>query len=189
MSLQNSLSKFANNLKTGIFNRYANNTDKFLLDTAAIGWGLAAAANIVGVTFNKKIDPKEKKYLIPQELADGVTNVGLFYVLTHSMIKGARKLVDKGIIDFDKSLPQKDIIKARHGVAAVASLLGAVVSSNIITPIVRNNYASYMQKRYLKAVAENKTVGYTLPMFKDSYKNPITMNSFLAFTNRGNLKI
>jgi len=105
------------------------------------------------------------------------------------MIKGARKLVDKGIIDFDKSLPQKDIIKARHGVAAVASLLGAVVSSNIITPIVRNNYASYMQKRYLKAVAENKTVGYTLPMFKDSYKNPITMNSFLAFTNRGNLKI
>ena len=184
MALPNKLADIANNFKSWTFTRYANNTDKFLTDTAAIGWGLASAANTCGVIFNKKIDKKEKRYLIPQELADGVTNVGLFYLLTYSLIKGARKLVDTGFIKFVDKLSNADKIKAKNGVATVASLIGAVVSSNIITPIVRNNYASHMQKKYLKAVAEKKTVGYSLPMFKDK---PISMNTYMAFTRSRNV--
>ena len=44
-----------NSFKAAVFKRYANNTDRFLLDTAAIGWILASFSNMTSVFFNKKI--------------------------------------------------------------------------------------------------------------------------------------
>jgi hypothetical protein len=170
MAATNAFTKIANTFKSAVFQRYADHTDKFLTDTAAIGWFLASAANMCGVMFNKKIDPKDKKYLIPQEMADGITNVGLFYLLTNSLIKGSKKAFEKGVDSgFIKGIVKNTdaFNTVKSGVGVAASLIGAVFCSNVLTPLVRNNYAASMQKKYLEAMAKSRTVGYSLPMFRD----------------------
>lgn len=197
MAITNTFTKMMNSFKSAVFQRYADNTDKFLTDTAAIGWFLASAANMCGAMFNKKISPKDKKYLIPQEMADGITNVGLFYLLTNSLIKGSKKLFEKGVDSgFIKGVVKDsaDFKTIKGGVGVVASLIGAVFSSNVLTPLVRNSYAANRQKKYLEAMAKSRTVGYSLPMFRDlnEQKNPARltrMGKITAFMKRPDMKV
>ncbi len=197
MAATNAFTKMANSFKSAIFQRYADNTDKFLTDTAAIGWLLASLANMCGAMFNKKIDPKDKKYLIPQEMADGITNVGLFYLLTNTMIKGSKKVFEKGIDSgFIQGITKnsEDFKTVKGGIGVVASLAGAVFCSNVLTPLVRNAYAANRQKKYLEAMAKSRTVGYSLPMFRDLnvQKNPARltrMNKITAFMKNPDMKV
>ncbi len=192
MALQTSLSKIFNNLKSGVFTRYADNTDKFLLDTAAIGWMLASLSNMTGVFFNKKVDKKERRYLAAQEIADGVTNVALFYGITYSLIKGARGLVDKGIIG-SKALDEKGTMMLKNGVGTIASLFGAVFTNNLITPVVRNKFATFVQKKTGKndVYAQSPIVKpSSIPYTPIQQKTPISIQSYMAFTkNGGNMRI
>jgi hypothetical protein len=79
-------------------------------------------------------------------------------------------------------------------VGVVASLVGAVVCSNVLTPLVRNAYAANRQKKYLEAMAKSRTVGYSLPMFRDlnEQKNPARltrMSKITAFMKKPDMKI
>ena len=53
-----------------------NNNASFLFITAALGWVLASAAQTVGLIRNKELSKEDKKFLIPQEIADGAANIG-----------------------------------------------------------------------------------------------------------------
>lgn len=69
---------------------------KALIWLGAAGWFFSALAQIVMLYHNKDIDKKEKKFLIPQEMADGVINVTLYYTICQSIKKYGDNLVEKG---------------------------------------------------------------------------------------------
>lgn len=65
--------------------KYSKDVGVALIHLGAAGWFFSALAQIVMLYRNKDIDKKEKKFLIPQEIADGVINVGLYYTICQSI--------------------------------------------------------------------------------------------------------
>ena len=111
--------------------------------------------------------------MIPQEFADGVVNILSFFLITKTFTTVANKLVNQGkwlpknIADILKKsdtvkklgkagfdvlehgkLPKEsaaDFLEWRAGVDIGATLAGSVLSCNLITPLLRNLYASKRQ--------------------------------------------
>ncbi len=177
-----------------IITNLAGDNAKFLFLTAAIGWFLASAAQTFGIVVNKKIDKEDKNFLIPQEICDGLVNIGLYTVITAPLIKQTEKLIDKGIISFkniQKNTPEFDNLK--NGARVVASLVGAVLSCNILTPIVRNKLSGIAQRNTLHQKVQISEPNYDpnyQPFFqKNMNKMPLKMNNYIAFTKNHGLKI
>jgi len=152
-----------------IFNNYSNNVAGMLIHTAIIGWVASSAAQLIGIATNKKYTQEQKSFMIPQEIADAAINIGSFFVITSSIKRLALKLVSTGKIipqavhnrivahgdelkigthDFDLKdvkyfeeieKPYKSFLNFAGSTAAV---VGGVISSNIVTPIIRNHFAS-----------------------------------------------
>lgn len=112
---------------------------------------LASTANLIGISIDKKTSKQEKMFLIPQEAADGLVSIALYFTLSEGMRKGAAKLMDSGKIGF-KNISQNSpqFAKGREGVLIVASLIGSILASNIITPIVRNIIGSHVKNGMMK---------------------------------------
>ncbi len=178
MNLINSFSSFKNVL----YKNYGENPGTMLVHTGVLGWILSSLAQVSAVVFNDKISPEQKSFLIPQEIADAAVNILSFYVITSSFKRFASKLVSTGklttkpIKDFLKnsgksdcignssfnieSLPNFGIIKNeyrpfKNGVDVIASVIGSVISCNIVTPIVRNKYAAKKQKQAIARMNAN----------------------------------
>lgn len=160
--------------KNFIAKHYGDNTGKMLIHTGVIGWVLSSLAQITAIVINDKIPTKQKMFLIPQEAADAGVNIASFYLITQSfqsvagkllrtgkwLPAGVRKYLSKqniadkvGKADFnilkDIELPEKQAKqykKFADGIDVIATTLGSIISCNIVTPIVRNQYASKRQK-------------------------------------------
>lgn len=207
--------------KKYMYNNYCKDTAKMLLITGTLGWIFSAAGQIVGIASNKKVAKKEKKFLIPQEIADAVINIASFYIVTNKLQNFAKARVStgkiitpairkicekfninhtakfgeivpdigKGILDkakeYENALKlysegkltltkaevesfttKKDQLNVFYdkkyspfegGVKVVGNIIGAVVSSNIITPLIRNPIASFKQKLDMSR-EENKDI-------------------------------
>lgn len=148
-----------------------------IIFTSVAGWMASSAAQVYGIATNKNYTHEQKKYMITQEVWDAITNIGLYFGITKSMtwitsqmVKSA-KLAPKSIIDFmrrtgiaqNRGVFGFDITQARGfeqaGLRstynafkcfadASAATIGGVISSNIITPVVRNQVAAYRQNKY-----------------------------------------
>ena len=182
MSFANAFTK----LKASAYETYGKDPAKMLLHTGAFGWILSSLAQVTGVIINDKIPTEQKKFLIPQEIADGAINILSFYTITLGATKLGQKLVTSGklitkpVANFVAknieatgnkiklggfatniedlfSKEDVDIKKAYYGfktgIKVIASTLGAVASSNFLTPYVRNHLGANAQKRNLKTVA------------------------------------
>ena len=154
---------------------YGENPGTMLIHTGVIGWVLSSLAQITAIIINDKIPAKQKMFLIPQEAADAAVNIASFYLITQTFQSIASKLVksgkwlpanvskflknspfeDKiGKLDFEvlrdvKNLPEKltkNYKEFEDGIDLVATTVGSVLSCNIVTPIIRNQYASKRQK-------------------------------------------
>ncbi len=192
-----------------IANTYKDNNAKMLIHAASASWGLVTLANVVGISTSKKIEDKQKKYLVPSELADGVVNIGLFALITTGLVWAADKLANnKNLIEFktvaenSKGKIYKNIAKSSDvhknavgGLRVIASLVGAVIASNIITPFIRREFASWRQK---SAIKENKEFVSVSPAiaplapslpFKNAKEQHLQMSSFSAFTKNSGMKI
>ncbi len=127
-----------------------DNTARLIIVASTGCMVLASIANLIGISIDKKTTKSEKLYLLPQEAADGILNIGLYYFCSEAMRKAAVKAVDNGKILFkDVAKNSPEFIKGREGVALVASIIGSIVSSNIITPIVRNAIGARAQKKLM----------------------------------------
>ena len=164
--------------KTVMYKNYGENPGKMLVHTGVLGWILSSLAQVSAVVFNDRISPEQKSFLIPQEIADAAINILSFYVITSSFKSAASKLVSTGklttkpIRDFltkqgvnsnehigklnfniEKMANFSDIKDNykpfKNGVDVVASTVGSIISCNIVTPILRNQYASKKQKQTL----------------------------------------
>ena len=175
---------------------------------------LSALAQICAVAFNDKISKEQKSFLIPQEMADAAINIISFYLITSSFKNLASKLVSTGKLSTSKirnyvkskvANPSEYIGKLstniakdfpeingdykafKNGVDVVASTVGSIISCNIVTPVLRNQYAAQKQKEAIARMHSNESKEEIRMMDKlsmDSYIKLASMKSPL-----GNLKI
>ncbi len=175
--IANQWSKF----KVHMLKNYGENPGKMLVHTGTLGWILSSLAQVGAVVFNDKISPEQKSFLIPQEVADAAVNILSFYLVTNSMKNVGAKLVSTGklrtrrirnfleknelmgkvgkrdfnIADQENFAPIADHYKAfKNGVDVVTSTIGSIISCNILTPVLRNEYASRRQKKTLAHMQE-----------------------------------
>lgn len=169
--------------KNFIAKHYDGNTGKMLIHTGVVGWILSSLAQVAAIVINDKIPAKQKMFLIPQEVADAGVNIVSFYLITQSFQSVAGKLLrtgkwlpgsvrkflskqniaDKvGKADFDIlkdiKLPDTEALQYKKfaaGIDVIATTLGSILSCNIVTPIVRNQYASKRQKNGIAKMNEN----------------------------------
>ena len=173
-----SLGNLFSNFKTAMYKNYGENPGKMLVHTGVLGWILSSLAQVSAVVFNDKISAKEKSFLIPQEIADAGFNIASFYIITSSFKRIASKLVSTGKLttkpireflakegvnnpeyigkrnfNIEKLASFEDIKNEyrpfKNGVDVFASVIGSIISCNLVTPVLRNNYASKQQKRAL----------------------------------------
>lgn len=196
-----SLEKAFSSLKSYLYKNYGENPGKMLLHTGTAGWILSSAAQVMAIITNDKIATEQKTFLIPQEIGDGVINILSFYILTSSVknlcskavlngkiankaIKGyleKNKLTDKiGKVDFNIKNTQnygeirEDFTSFKNGVDVLASTTGSILSCNIVTPILRNEYAADRQKKANDYLAKRNQSPY----------HKFTMNEFRSGSMR-----
>ena len=182
-NLSESCSKKFDVFKNIILEKYGEQPGKMLVHTGVLGWILSSLAQVGAVVFNDKISPEQKVFLIPQEIADAAVNILSFYVITNSVKAIASKLVKTGIKipkkssdvspigkwDFDiTKLANFDEIADKfkpfkNGVDVAASMAGSIISCNLVTPILRNEYASRRQKEMLTKMHGNQVKNLEFP--------------------------
>lgn len=96
------MSKPLDKILTWIADNLSKDMSKMIIATGAAGWILSSTAQISALAMSKKIDPKDKSFLIPQEFADALVNIGAFLVITLSAQKLASKLFTTGIFATEK---------------------------------------------------------------------------------------
>ncbi|MDD3594441.1 MAG: hypothetical protein PHX18_07430 [Candidatus Gastranaerophilales bacterium] len=176
----NKLMLFGKQLLDKACEQGVNNRAAFLKNVSTVGWVLSCLAQVGAIIINDKIPSKEKKFLIPQEIMEGVVNVALFWCLTSRATDWGRKLVlTKKFIpkslaphlkDFKpksfkveklqqeffnhvrKTCPNNfaEAHNAIEGIGLITSIIGSVVACNLVTPIIRNKLASIYQTWKLK---------------------------------------
>lgn len=158
----------------------------FLKNTAVVGWALSSLAQTCSIFFNDKIPSKEKRFLIPQEIFDGLINATLFWFITSKAVNFGKLAVLKKLVLpkslaplMEKFTPQgKDIDKLKtaflnhiktvgdkthlktakdaiEGMGVATGIAGAILSNNIITPLLRNKLASMYQKKEIAKINDN----------------------------------
>ena len=177
-----------------------------IIFTTVAGWMASSAAQVYGIATNKNYTHEQKKYMINQEVWDAITNIGLYFGITKSltwitsqMVKSA-KLAPKSIVDFmrrtgiaqNRGVFGFDVTQARgfeqaglRGTYdafkcfadATAATIGGVISSNIITPVVRNHIAAHRQNQYKsRNMANMNTVQPSETSVKP--QNKLTLNTY-----------
>jgi len=86
------------NLLKFLWNGYSDDVGKSLIHLGAAGWFFSALAQIVMISTNDNINKKQKKFLIPQEISDGIINVGLYYTICQGIKNLGDSLVENGQI-------------------------------------------------------------------------------------------
>ena len=159
---------------------FRKDASRMLIWTGVAGWSLSSLAQIGALITNPNLSKEQKSYLIPQEIADAVVNIGTFLVITQSVKKLVAKLFSTGkfapttvrnflnqkkdlygskvgnlSFDIDNvfknntKFPFSEYYACKNFYTTAATVGAGILSSNIITPIIRNNMASSMQKNYL----------------------------------------
>lgn len=85
-----------NGFKNYLYKHYGQESGKLIVHTGLITWTMATLAQVGAIMFNDKIPKDQKKFLIPQEIADGVLNIIAFYTITNSLKSLAGRLVSTG---------------------------------------------------------------------------------------------
>ncbi len=156
------------------YKKFCENPGKMLIHTGVIGWIMSSAAQIFAIAINDKIPKEQKMFMVPQEFADACVNILSFYAVTRTFTSFADKMVKCGKLiqkptkkwlikngyenllgktKFDISKIKLPAAQRRShelfkdGVDLTAATVGGIISCNIITPVIRNLYASKRQKQ------------------------------------------
>ena len=164
--------KAAFSLLNKIDDTYACNkeADKMLIHTGTIGWALSSAAQIFGIMINDKIPKEQKMFLIPQEFMDACVNILAFYTITNTL-----------------SLRNYRLFRA--GIGVIAMTIGSVISCNIITPLIRNKYASRRQQQNIEKMNNPNPAWQNPKTPREMTRAAIHQTYMQVFMNRGNLKV
>lgn len=201
-----------------IFEKCSKDMGSVLIWTTIGGWVASSAAQIFAIKHNSKYTKEQKSFMIPQEISDAAVNIGAFFLITTPIKKLSTKLVTTGKIipnvvrrviiknndkcrigklDFNITKTpyfgevEKTFNSFHNFMTTSAAVLGGVISSNIVTPILRNRYASQRQaKKQALFNQSNVVVGPINPIGKDSqsvstpYKPRVSNNTFDKFRGK-----
>lgn len=78
------------------YEKFTKNPGEFLLISGMIGWAASCVNQTVAILINDKIPKKQKYFLIPQEITDGIVNVLLFAIFTRSFTRIGERLAETG---------------------------------------------------------------------------------------------
>lgn len=181
------LSTLWDNTKNYIYKHYGQESGKMIVHAGVITWFTATASQVFAIAVNKKVSEDQKKFLIPQEIADGAINILAFYTITSSMKNIAGKLASSGkwstkaIRDFAEQNKTKlqtplgdlktDLEKTfngndefhktydtfKGGLDMIAATAGSVVACNVATPFIRNYIGAKQQKQSIDNKYKNQT--------------------------------
>ena len=79
-----------------IYKHFAQNTGSFLLWSGIVGWTASCVNQVIAIVSNDKLTSKQKKFMIPQEITDGIVNTMLFAIFTRSFTKFGEKFITSG---------------------------------------------------------------------------------------------
>ena len=167
------------------------NMGNIIVFTSVAGWLASSAAQIIGIANNKNYTNSEKKFMISQEAADACVNIGAYFLITKSLTALSSKLVStaklapKEVISFMRrtnNIDQRgdwrfDVSKAKGFTGEVencynnfkcftdsaAAITGGIISSNIVTPILRNKIASHRHNKYVEEVSRPELTADNTP--------------------------
>lgn len=192
-------------IKNYMYKRYGQQSGTMIIHAGALGWILSSLAQITAVIFNDKIPKEQKKFLIPQEIADGIVNVFSYYLITKTIKDIGGKLVktgkwsNKAIRDFVKDKAKMGDIKTdleeqfkgnetfhnvvynpfKNGVDMITTTIGSVLSCNFITPYLRNIVgAKEQQKALAQDKARNAAISPYTPVLPS--QNRVSMDAYRA---------
>jgi hypothetical protein len=172
-----------------VFDRYKDNYSGFLKITGAFAGATTCAVQLAAILINDKIPKKEKAFLVPQELTDGIINVSSFWLLTSL---GQWVATKAHFIPNDLRNP-----RFQGGLKVILSLIGSIISNNFVTPFLRNRAAAYYQKYKLEKLGINIDYNLAYEMKQSTldnlsyYNRSVNKTSFFTTPqNRpGSLKI
>lgn len=155
------------------------NTANILILLSAGGWLASSIAQVVGIYRNKNYTKEQKSFMIPQELADAFVNIGAFLLVTKSLKSLTSKMVETGKLtpkSIQTFLGEKGLLSERGKfdfnvtevegfqhyrpvyntfktvAESTAAIVGGVLSSNIITPILRNKIGAKRKDRVMEKI-------------------------------------
>lgn len=167
-----------------IATKFGGDIAHMLIWTGAATWLSSGLAQIFGIFTNNNLSKKQKRYLVPQETMDMLTNIACFISITtvskklisklfttgkfapkevRNFLNNNEKYKNKiGKLDFNlddilKDKPQDDVVKRSYNACknfytTLTTISAGIISTNIITPIIRNHYAA----NYLNAIDKNE---------------------------------
>lgn len=132
---------------------YSKDVGKSLIHWGSVGWVFSSLAQIFAIAINKDIEKKEKKFLIPQEMADGAVNVGLYYTITQAIKSLGDSFVESGnfikkdTADFlnslnTKNIPLKDFVKDERSISSIINKLKNKCAFPDVDPATLNKVVS-----------------------------------------------
>ena len=159
-----------------LLNKCVKNNGLFLFASLATAWLLASTAQTFGLVFNKKIPKEKKKFLVPQEIMDGAFNIATYAAITVPLMAGAGKIAKK---NFKNEA-------AIEGAKTIAAVAGGILSSNIITPLLRNKTSVIIKNKMEKANGGEPVKpiiynGKSYPYFRAN-QQPLTMTNYAKMT-------
>lgn len=83
-------------LKNYIYKEFSQKPGDVMTCAVALSMATSCLAQVLSVTFNKKMDKEQKKFIIPQEIADGVINAFSSFVIIGTLGRVATRLVSTG---------------------------------------------------------------------------------------------
>jgi hypothetical protein len=123
-----------------------NNPAPFLRNTTAIIYAISTAAQTTGLQLNKDIPPAEKKFLMIQEVVNGVLELATFLTIATGFEKFGKKLAEKGVV-IGSEIAKKNPAGFTRGMTMFFSIVGTIVAFNLVTPLIRNPLAAFLQKK------------------------------------------
>ena len=87
-----------------IYKHFEKGSGAMILITSLTGMGLSTIAQTCAVIFNKKYTDKQKAFMIPQELTEGLINIFSMLLITKPAQRFVRKLVKTGKVATKKTL-------------------------------------------------------------------------------------
>lgn len=182
------MSKNTDKIATWFVDKFSKDPSKMLVWTGVAGWILSSTAQIAGVLFNSKFSKEEKSFMIPQEMADAGVNIGTFLLITqgtrifvnklfktgkiapkkvhafidnHKILKNKKGKIDLNLDEItDINFPKAEYDTYKDMGSTLAIIGASVLSSNIITPVVRNQFANKIHKNYLDSKKVNNNQAY-----------------------------
>ena len=125
--------------KNTLWNAMHKDAAKMLIGMGAVGFALSSMAQCFAIKINEKISPRKKKFLISQEAADGLVNIGLYLGITSGVWKISDKILKKfGLLNVKNA---GDLKQIKSGGRIATTMIASVIACNIITPLIRNLYA------------------------------------------------